>query len=409
MAGREDDAQTAWRQFLELEPSGDRADHVKLGCAVLAIQPLSPKLVGLGCPVISPDGRHLAFARLRAGLFRIPLSQPDAPWQLITKCPEGWNQRFLAWSPDGTRLAYTDYRVRPETEYRIKIVSALPGGRPESVDLQRQGQVSMPVWSPNGGELLHADVTVSMLCPLDLATGEYSRFKLVDSHGKELWTGQSAYMPNGTDIIAQVTGKADGKLRRTCCRASLATRTITAELFVHGDPRFMNQVVREDGLAMAGNSTGTPTTIDVARTTTPSRLLRLCEAYQTKVSWHPDGNSLVAAVVRGNATRLATIQLGGLNPRPVRVSTQRKDGGLDVAVTSQTDKAQQMSLRWEAFDENSVRVGTPGESEAPLGLKPGEKVDWSVKLPAEGREKVRTVKVRVLNQDGVGAVKLVDW
>jgi len=49
------------------------------------------------------------------------------------------------------------------------------------------------------------------------------------------------------------------------------------------------------------------------------------------------------------------------------------------------------------------------ESETPVELKPGERVEWPIQLTPEQAKGAVTVKVTVLNQDGVGAVKLVDW
>jgi len=42
-------------------------------------------------------------------------------------------------------------------------------------------------------------------------------------------------------------------------------------------------------------------------------------------------------------------------------------------------------------------------------VKPSEEAEWTAELDQVVAEKAQTVKVTAINEDGQGAVKLVDW
>ena len=102
-------------------------------------------------PAWSPDSRFLAFIAGpdSCGIYRVPLT--GGPRVKMAECLE--NPRHLDWSPDGLRLAF-DGRTPGSTTQAIFVVSA--EGRPaERVLEPAQGSQGdwYPVFSPDGGKL----------------------------------------------------------------------------------------------------------------------------------------------------------------------------------------------------------------------------------------------------------------
>jgi len=126
-------------------------------------------------------------------------------------------------------------------------------------------------------------------------------------------------------------------------------------------------------------------------------------------AWLPGGRGIAYTGSIKGKHGVIVAHLGGLDPRPLAITTERKGKTLSATVTSRTNGVQQVAVRWEVFDKSSSRIGAPSGGAEPVELKPGERVEWSLELNPEQQKNVQTVKVRVLNQDGVGAVKLINW
>ena len=68
-----------------------------------------------------------------------------------------------------------------------------------------------------------------------------------------------------------------------------------------------------------------------------------------------------------------------------------------------------MSLRWDAFDEGSLKIASGRAEDGLLPVEPRDKAEWTFDVDAHVAAEARTIKIRALNEDGLGAVALVDW
>jgi len=249
------------------------------------------------------------------------------------------------------------------------------------------------------------------------------------------FTGTTNYMPTGKELV--IMGKT-GSRSKGMYRIGIGKEQTPVKIFGCQGLEFRVPAVSEDGTAVAVILQGKPSYLAVASTSPHSRLTRLCEVYYaSKPSWHPEGRMLLTRLVG----RLNMIRLGGLDCRPVSIAAERKGNTLSVVLTSQAgdaqqlslrreasddqslrngntlsvafasqaEGAQQLSLRWEAFDADSLRIGLGEAEDGPLGVKPKEKAEWTVEIDPAIAEKAQTIKIRALNENGRGAVKLVDW
>jgi Tol biopolymer transport system component len=96
---------------------------------------------------VSPDGRHLAFARTVGGhdrIFVVPLANLADQRQVTTSADGNWDHRGPAWSPDSTSLCYMTNR-----EFWVVGVD---GGRAHRVLAQGDYDLD-PAWSHDGTKL----------------------------------------------------------------------------------------------------------------------------------------------------------------------------------------------------------------------------------------------------------------
>lgn len=116
-------------------------------------------------PVWSPDGKQLAFLRREQGgerLFVVTLSSGGAPpsERRLVDTAEGEKLKHAeaAWSPDGTRLAYTVHRPKQAPHVAVTVVA--DGRTPADGHTPAAGgtvvasppglRATMPSWSPDG-------------------------------------------------------------------------------------------------------------------------------------------------------------------------------------------------------------------------------------------------------------------
>ncbi|MBT3375717.1 MAG: tetratricopeptide repeat protein [Lentisphaerae bacterium] len=401
LSGRVEEAQKAWKRFLELEPTGGRAVRVENGWAVLSRElfPAYPD------PAISPDGRHVAFFSWPSGIVRARL---EAPRERVVIVPreDGWFPRHLSWSPDGAGLAYNEWKAKPKGE-RNRYVETTPDSVPEDLELSNQA-ASGPAWSPSGHELLF--FASSQVLLLDRSNGESRKLKLVGAPGERLYAGIANYLPNGKGLVVPAIIHPEKTL--SLCRVAEDTGKVLGRFADLGRVVCGAVSVSEDGATLASMALSKPKGHLIAVSTTPpfvqAEMLETIYAY-ARASWHPEGRMLVTAVPYTRERLLAIVRLGGLDRRPVRIATQRTANTVSVTVTSRATAPQSVDLRWQVFDAGSLRLGALGESEEAVELKPGTTFECKLELTPEQQESAQTVKVTALNQDGIGAVKLMDW
>lgn len=104
-------------------------------------------------PVWSPSGDRVAFVSQEKGFQNIFVMSPDAPGQMVnvatqvTHYVESSSLYELAWSPDGTKLAYE----REQGGFRQIFVVAADGSTLTPLPIAAPGE--HPTWSPDGGKI----------------------------------------------------------------------------------------------------------------------------------------------------------------------------------------------------------------------------------------------------------------
>jgi Tol biopolymer transport system component len=202
-------------------------------------------------PSLSPDGRWIAYFSER-DLFEITLFLADARTGEVARRlmsaqsdPHMDALSFLnsagAWSPDGSRMAFTVFARGNE---ELAILRIEDQQIEERIGIQGVGAVSTPSWSPDGRQIALSGNSggVTDLYLLDVETGEVTQ--LTDDRFAAL---QPSWSPDGR-MLAYVTDRFGTDLETLVygemriALLDLETREITElELFAGGkhiDPKF---------------------------------------------------------------------------------------------------------------------------------------------------------------------------
>ncbi len=104
-------------------------------------------------PGVSPDGEQVAFVSNRSGNFELWLLEADGTERQLTRSTNRV-VGFPSWSRDGERIAYV---LQAGDRFEVAVI-ALDGA--ELARISSSGNVTAPVWSPNGDTLVYgSDVT----------------------------------------------------------------------------------------------------------------------------------------------------------------------------------------------------------------------------------------------------------
>ncbi len=117
------------------------AQPVRSSAAIVATPSTAPG------PAVTPESLpgQLAFASNRAGNWEIYTQRPGQPATAVRRTDHGADDLYPAWSPDGSRLAFTSRRDGNAEVY----VLTLADGRLERITRQPSEEWA-PAWSPDG-------------------------------------------------------------------------------------------------------------------------------------------------------------------------------------------------------------------------------------------------------------------
>jgi Tol biopolymer transport system component/DNA-binding winged helix-turn-helix (wHTH) protein len=156
-------------------------------------------------PVLSPDGRQLAYNLVSGRTWELRIVDVDAAQPEGARPrrvgPPGWSARTPAWSPDGRRLAVS--RWRSTDDYDIWIVP-LDGSEPAPVVESAEGKLD-PAWSPDGRRLAYA--TGHGLVVVDVGTKAATSVASTDRQDRRpSWSrdGRSLVVDSGRDGNADI-------------------------------------------------------------------------------------------------------------------------------------------------------------------------------------------------------------
>lgn len=393
--GEQDAAQDGWDRFLELESDGLRTFAVRNGCVVIKNRALSlPEWAML--LEWSPDGKKLLFERLDvwpptdSGLYvanadgsgeveQIPTPGTTTPWQ-------------SAWSPDGRWIAY---------RAGDRLVVA-PMGRDAKPRVLAGPEVDArwPVWSPKGTCLCFC--SPRGLYTIDLKADKPSP-TLVCTHHMTGWKATVSWFPDAKRLAYRTMGYV------FLCDIDGSNPPVH---FIRDHREAKQPSVSPTGRLVAYQRDArrqhwTPRGLYVRRVDGEGPEIRLDAEVGVAPAWSPDGRRIVYH--RPYCGALVAV-LGGKNPSLLRMHFGQPADSIDLEVSSVREGDATLTLVWEAFDLNSMRVAGGSIPPAPVALPGHGKTRLKIELSHAVRSQTRTVKVRALTLDGkILAIAMLDF
>jgi len=223
--------------------AGGRADRIGFVVPISVVRPAylkrrrdfdstTPKpVLGIGSPVLSPDGQQIAFRALN-DIYTMPIGGTARP---LTR--DRWWKQDPAWSPDGRYLSYStdrggklDIWLRDLRTGADRQLTALPGAAAVSGS-----------WSVDGSQLAFLDQT-GALYTVQVATGAIQRvFTATFEPGRPTWS------PDGTLIALAAIAPYSARFREGLSKILLVDRETGAARYVDPLPDRSLQTRGDDG------------------------------------------------------------------------------------------------------------------------------------------------------------------
>ncbi len=150
---------------------------------------------GAGELAWSPDGTRIAYVKYQEHTQRIFVMNEDGSGQKPVIPSTGSGVGSLSWSPDGTRIAFTDAADR-------LFVVGLDGSAPSDLGVDARGAA----WSPDGTTIAYFSGDYPALCDVRETTPDGHRdFSLVDLSRVSKrcdYGGDLEWSPDGTELAA---------------------------------------------------------------------------------------------------------------------------------------------------------------------------------------------------------------
>ncbi|MBB5897752.1 amidohydrolase family protein [Kutzneria kofuensis] len=193
--------------------------------------PRPKPVVGIGSPVLSPDGAKVAFRALN-DIYTMTVGEPPKP---LTR--DEWWKSDPAWSPDGRYLSYStdragklDIWLRDLTTGQDRQLTNLPGAAAVSGS-----------WSRDGKFLAFLDQT-GALFTVEVATGAVQKvFTATFEPGRPTWS------PDGTVIALAAIVPYSTRYREGLSKILLVNRVTGAAQYVDPLPHRSLQTRGDDG------------------------------------------------------------------------------------------------------------------------------------------------------------------
>jgi Tol biopolymer transport system component len=196
-------------------------------------------VVGIGSPVLSPDGQQVAFRALN-DIYTMGIGAPPQP---LTR--DHWWKSDPAWSPDGRLLSYSTDRAG---KLDIWLRDLATGADRQLTNLPGAAAVSGS-WSRDGTMLAFLDQT-GAVHTVDVATGDVQQiFAATFEPGRPTWS------PDGRVVALAAIKPYSARYREGLSKILLIDRTTGAGRYVDPLPFRSIQTRGDDGPAWSPDGT----------------------------------------------------------------------------------------------------------------------------------------------------------